>query len=198
MSSILSSLDDFDLGGNSRSRILSLHDIVDAVSVSQIVNEINKINEEDHQTERELAYQYDITNYKRKPIYLDISTPGGSVYDGLVLVSVIEQSKTPIITRIQGYAFSFGLTLLLAGHERHVSRHASLMYHQILTEISGPLKGIEESLAISKEMQERLENYVIEKTKFTKERLNKIYRQKKDVYIYAEEALELGIATKII
>ena len=72
------------------------------------------------------------------------------------------------------------------------------MYHQILTEISGPLKDIEESLAISKELQERLENYVIEKTKLTKERLNKIYRQKKDVYIYAEEALELGIATKII
>ena len=39
---------------------------------------------------------------------------------------------------------------------------------------------------------------IIEKSKLTKERLNKIYRQKKDVYIYAEEALELGIATKII
>lgn len=198
MNSIISSLDDLGLGSSSKGRIISLHDVVDGVSVSQIINEIHSINEDDKKTERELAYLYDIHEYKRQPITLDINTPGGIVYDGLALISVIEQSETPIITRVNGYAFSMGLMIFLAGHERHISRHGSLMYHQILTECFGRLRDIEEQTEISKELQTRLENYVIERTKLDREGLRKIYRQKRDVYYYAEDAVALGFATKII
>lgn len=197
MSTILSSLGDLGFG-DSNSRIIALHDQVDAVSVSSIVSRIHSINEEDEQTEKELAIKYDIYNHPRKPIYLDISTAGGVIYDGLVLVSVIEQSKTPIITRIQGYSFSMGLTIFLAGHERHISRHADIMYHQLSSVTQGCLQDIEDDVKISKGLQKRLEDYVIERTNLTQERLQKIYRQKKDMYFSAKEALEAGIATKII
>ena len=179
-------------------RLLFLHDVVDAVSTNALMTEIQTINAEDEQLEKELAYKYNIKNYERSPIILDINTNGGLVHDGLALIATMEQSKTPIITKVNGYAFSMGVLIFLAGKERYMSRHASLMYHQILTEVFGRLRDIEEDMAVNKDLQKRLEKYVLERTKMNLDDLRKIYRQKRDVYIYSDEALKLGFATKII
>lgn len=179
-------------------RFLSLYDIVDSVSVSAIINDITAINKEDSDLEKLLYFQYGVSSFKREPIILDINSLGGLVYDGLALIATIEQSKTPVITKVNGYAFSMGVLIFLAGHERLISRHASLMYHQVSSEVFGKLKDMEEDLLVTKGLQTKLENYILERSTMTLDNLKKIYRQKKDVYISAEEALAFGLATKII
>lgn len=190
----LLSIDD-DFG--SKSRTIYLYDVVDGISMKQVIQEIESINASDAEVEQQLVLKYGITP-SRKPILLDINTYGGVVYDGLALIACIEQSKTPIITRVNGYAFSMGLTIFLAGHERHMSRHGNLMYHQISSAVWGSLKEQEESLQISAGLQKQLEDYVIERTKWKRKDLKKIYNSKYDFYINAEQALADGFATKII
>ena len=189
---ILAGEDDF-----SKSRTIYLYDVVDSISMKQVIQDIESINESDAELEQQLQSKYGISP-ARKPILLDINTYGGVVYDGLALIACIEQSKTPIITRVNGYAFSMGLTIFLAGHERHMSRHGNLMYHQISSAVWGSLKEQEETLQISAGLQKQLEDYVIERTKWKRKDLKKIYNSKYDYYINAEEALQAGFATKII
>ncbi len=190
---LLSVDDDF----GSKSRTIYLYDVVDGISMKQVIQEIESINTSDAEVEQQLVLKYGITP-SRKPILLDINTYGGVVYDGLALIACIEQSKTPIITRVNGYAFSMGLTIFLAGHERHMSRHGNLMYHQISSAVWGSLKEQEESLQISAGLQKQLEDYVIERTKWKRKDLKKIYNSKYDFYINSEQALADGFATKII
>ena len=190
---LLSVDDDF----GSKSHTIYLYDVVDGISMKQVIQEIESINASDAEVEQQLVLKYGITP-SRKPILLDINTYGGVVYDGLALIACIEQSKTPIITRVNGYAFSMGLTIFLAGHERHMSRHGNLMYHQISSAVWGSLKEQEESLQISAGLQKQLEDYVIERTKWKRKDLKKIYNSKYDFYINAEQALADGFATKII
>jgi ATP-dependent Clp protease protease subunit len=186
---LLSVDDDF----GSKSRTIYLYDVVDGISMKQVIQDIESINASDAEVEQQLVLKYGITP-SRKPILLDINTYGGVVYDGLALIACIEQSKTPIITRVNGYAFSMGLTIFLAGHERHMSRHGNL----ISSAVWGSLKEQEESLQISAGLQKQLEDYVIERTKWKRKDLKKIYNSKYDFYINAEQALADGFATKII
>lgn len=200
MKNLISGLDALDLGSiSTKSRIISLYDQVDAVSVSQVISEIQQINEEDDQAEAHFRAEYPtLGEMPRRPITLDLNSVGGSVYDGLALVAVIEQSKTPVITRVNGYAFSMGFILFLAGKERHMSRHANLMYHQISSIFYGKLRDVEDDVEVTKELQKQLEDYVLERTTYTRDELKKIYRLKRDVYIRPTEALEKSVATKIV
>ena len=181
------------------SRIIYLHDIVDDTSVLAAIEKIHQLNASDEQQEIEFQLKYGAgTQSTRKPIILDIASWGGIVYSGLNLISCIEQSITPIVTRVNGYAFSMGLMIFLAGHKRQISRHATLMYHQISGGIIGKLKDQEEDLEISKDLQKHLEDYMLERSNLKRKDLKKIYQLKRDFYISAKQAIELGIADEII
>lgn len=177
------------------SRVLYLHDQIDADTTHELIVTIQNINEEDiHKSKMSL-----ISNsvYKPDPIILDINSPGGYCRDGFALLSAIEASTTPVITRVSGYAYSMGFVIFLAGVERHMSKYADLMYHQLSSCTWGTLKEMEENIEWSQLVQKRIEKYVISRTNLTEKDLKKVYKSKKDRVYEAEEALALGIATSI-
>lgn len=181
------------------SRIISFFGEVDPESIQQVIIAIQTINEEDRIARKQFLQKYPKqTSPAFEPIILDIQSCGGYVRDGLSLVSVIEQSEAPVHTRVNGYAYSMGFIIFLAGQERLISRHAEVMYHQISTQTQGTLVEIEEDMAISKRLQGHLEDYVMERCKLSKKDLHQIYRTNQDKYFSAKESLELGIATKIV
>jgi len=53
----------------------------------------------------------------QEPVKLIISTPGGSVSDGLILCNVIDCYKKPLEIYIYGYACSMGTIILCAGNK---------------------------------------------------------------------------------
>lgn len=180
-----------------RSRVIILYNEIDDVSVVDTIRDIITINEEDEEEERKFISSHNSVPI-RKPIILEIQSGGGAVRDGFALIAAIEQSKTKVITRVNGYAFSMALTVFLAGHERHMSRHASLMYHQLSTGGYGTLKRSSDRIEVSKEIQDQIDNYILERTNWKRSLLTKIYKLQTDHYISPEEALQSGFATKII
>lgn len=181
------------------SRTISFFGDVDPESVQQAIIAIQTINEEDRVERQQFLERYPkLTPPEPEPIILDIQSPGGYVRDGLSLIAVIEQSDAPVHTRVNGYAFSMGFTIFLAGTERLMSRHAEVMYHQTSGGHEGTLRDLEEDLVVSKRLNRQLENYVVERCKLTHKDLAQIYRTKQDKYFTARDCLELGIATKIV
>lgn len=182
-----------------QSRIISFFGEVEPESIQQVIITIQTINEEDRIERQQFKSKHPESSLPPlKPIILDIQSVGGYVRDGLSLIATIEQSEAPVYTRVNGYAYSMGFTIFLAGKERLISRHAEVMYHQISTQTQGTLLEIEEDMVISKRLQGHLEDYVMERCKLTKKDLHQIYRTNQDKYFSAKECLELGIATKIV
>lgn len=70
-------------------------------------------------------------------IVLYINSPGGSVFDGGMIVDAMISSRRPIVTVDVGYAASMAAYIWTYGTKRYVHPHAMLMFHQATASIDG-------------------------------------------------------------
>ena len=171
-----------------KARDLLISDKVSDSSVGKIIEQIFEINEDDNK--KEDLYK----DWKRDPIYLFINTFGGSVYDGLALVDVIKQSKTPVYTVSIGACMSMGLWIWLAGDKRLVGENATLMFHDISTYIHAKTETVKQELGEALRLQESLVSAITERSLIKKEQLEDYITRKAEWYIPAKEAIELKLA----
>ena len=134
----------------------------------------------------------------KKEIKLYINSPGGSVYDGLAIYDTIQHIKNDVQTVGIGLQASMGAFLLSSGTKgkRFVLPHSKVMIHQPSSGTRGKVSDIEidlkESLAIRKLLNEIL-------AKNTGQKLSQIEKDvDRDYWMTAEEAVEYGIADKVI
>mgnify|MGYP003383977580 CR=1 FL=1 len=165
-------------------------------SVAALTEKIVEINRDDRLLEK-LYPVYDM-EYKAKPIEIMIDSYGGMVYQCMGLVSVVENSDTPVWTYVTGAAMSCGFILLISGHKRFAYKRATPLYHQVSSGAFGKVKDMEERVEETKRLQDILEDITIEKTKISKKKLTEIYEKKIDWYMSSSEALALGVVDEII
>ncbi|EPZ47653.1 ATP-dependent Clp protease proteolytic subunit [Alicyclobacillus acidoterrestris] len=169
-------------------RRLLLFDEINSGTVSKLIEKINEIN--NHDDEQVLK----VVGHQRLPITLAINSPGGNVTDGFALVGAIESSETPIHTVAMGLVASMSLLIFLSGHKRFVHNLAIFMYHDMNGCTWGTLT---ERMRRQKEdtrWMKMYDDYVISKTKIRQEQLDQIKGTVNEWYIYADEALSLGLA----
>jgi ATP-dependent Clp protease protease subunit len=166
-------------------------------SIKLVTKSIDEINDKDDTLERELLITYGLT-YERKPIELKIDSFGGMVYMAFGLISVLENSKTPIHTIVTGCAMSCGFLLLICGKKRFAHKHSTILYHQVSSGGRGTLKELEDNIVETRRINKVLRDVTLAKTKISKARLKECYEKKIDWYITAEEALKLGIIDEIL
>ena len=136
-----------------------------------------------------------------KPIDILLNTPGGSVWDGLILVSLIEQMKDAgytINTTAIGTAASMGFIIFITGSNRYSYRHAQFMLHDISTMMGGKVKDLEESMEDLKKCQKQVFDIIRKQTHVADEKLIEWVDHKRDMFFYPNEAVELGIADKVL
>ncbi len=173
-------------------RVFMLGDQVTQSSVSSIIKAIWEINIED--TEKESQ----IKDYQRQPIHLILNTYGGSVYDGLGLISAMEVSETPVHVTVLGSAMSMGLFILSAGHHRRMHAYSTLMYHQISSVSADKLEGIKKDLVECQRLEELCEEILLKRTNLTVKELEDHKKSKGEWYIDALTAAKYGIVDEII
>ena len=109
-----------------------------------------------------------------KPIDILLNTPGGSVWDGLILVSLIEQMKDmgyTINTTAIGTAASMGFIIFITGSNRYSYRHAQFMLHDISTMMGGKVKDLEESMEDLRKCQKQVFDIIKKYTHVPDEKL---------------------------
>lgn len=174
------------------SRLFYLSDDIDSTSIGKMCFNLLAIIKHDDKEEEKMR------GYRRDPIHVYVNSFGGEAYDMWALIDIIEKSKTPIYTYCTGYAMSAAFKIFLAGHKRFASEHATFMYHQLSGYRQGKYQDLVEDRTELDWLNAAIESYVITHTKMTREAIDDIRTKKKDTYIHAREALELGIIDEII
>jgi ATP-dependent Clp protease protease subunit len=81
-----------------------------------------------------------------KEIYLMMSTPGGSVMNGLNIYNVLRALPAKIITHNVGNVDSIGNAIFLAGEERYACPHSTFMFHGVGFDVPSPMRFEEKNL----------------------------------------------------
>jgi len=95
---------------------------------------------------------------------------------------------------------SAGVLLLASGTqgERRIGQNCRVMVHNVIGTSAGSLPNLVNELSAIEQLQEDYMNALVENTKMTKKQLKKMLNEKVNIYLSAEEALELGIADIIV
>lgn len=181
-----------DVLTNTDKRLFYISNDIDNETIGKIAFNLLFLLQTDDERE---AREKDFT---REPVRIYVNSFGGSIYDMWALIDIMQNSKTPIHTYCTGYAMSAACIIFLAGHKRFVSKHATLMYHQMECFADGKYQDAVESMGQMEYLQNMVEEYVASKTKMSREELRKIRETKQDYYIRHKEAIELGFADELI
>lgn len=186
-----------------KDKVLTFFGKFKSATVESAIKEIVKINISDQEYLKQCR-QWAINNgqdpspAKLTPIEFYLSTYGGACYDGLALHDVIESSNTPVEVVCKGKIMSMGVIVALGAKVRKAYRNTTFMIHQVSGLSFGTLREMEDTVAEASRINEILFNIIKSKTKVTEEQLNEVLQKKKDWFITATEALDLGLLTELL
>ena len=182
--------------GNSISNDIYLLDQIYQSSISSAIKQINEINVENDKKEKEYAADGHVFN--RKPIKLYVSSYGGSVYDGLGLVGVMQASKTPVHVIAIGKVMSMGFLITCAAHKAFAYPHTTFMYHALSSWSAGQIQSLKEDYEECVRLQKILDDIITDGCKIPQAKLTEVQVAKSDWFFDNNTALLLGVINGVI
>ncbi len=133
-----------------------------------------------------------------KDIKLYINSPGGSVTAGLAIYDTMQLVKCDVSTICVGMAASMASVLLAAGKhgKRFVLPNSEVMIHQVMGGAEGQASDIEISARRILKLKEKMNHILADHSGQKFEKVTK--DSDRDYFMSAEEAVEYGLADKII
>jgi ATP-dependent Clp protease protease subunit len=133
-----------------------------------------------------------------KDILMIIDSYGGYCHSYLAIHDAIKMSRCNVATFCIGKAMSCGQMLLMSGTKgkRFASKNSRILVHEVSSYTWGKLTDMEIDINETKEVQRIMEGLIREYTGLTKAKIRKL--MKRDSFLSAEEALELGIIDHIV
>lgn len=133
----------------------------------------------------------------RKPIFLYINSPGGSVVDGYGLIDVIQNSITPVYTINQALCASMGFLIFLAGHKRYSMQRSEFLMHDGSTAGWDSTAKMKDRMDFeTKQLEQMTKEYIMSRTTIDDALYNEKYRV--EWYMLPEEAKQHGIVDYIV
>lgn len=133
---------------------------------------------------------------KRVPIKVIFFSPGGDLEVNNCLVDTIQLSKTPVIGVNVGMAASSGCFIYLACHNRYTFPTAEFLLHKGAGQFQGGYNEVVAAIMNYQRQIEELGNFVMSRTNIPQEIFDENFAT--DWYLSAKEAIEYGVAEKII
>lgn len=138
----------------------------------------------------------DVPIKERVPIKVIFFSPGGDLEVNNCLVDTIQLSKTPVIGVNVGMAASSGCFIYLACHKRYTFPTAEFLLHKGAGQFSGTYDVVISAIMNYQRQIEELGNFVLSHTNIPEEIFEENFAT--DWYLSAKEAIEYGVADKII
>ena len=139
----------------------------------------------------------------KDPVKFVISTFGGNAVDMFGIydaVKMVESEGIEVHTVGSGKVMSAGVLLLACGTkgQRRIGRNCRVMVHPVVGGAHGPSHDIQNEVEEIMKTQTQYIECLANETKLTVSRLNKLFSEKRNIYLSAEEAIKFGIADKIV
>jgi len=174
-------------------RVIGLYSSVEDEKIAELtqallyLNEMNRLLPEDKE---------------KKPVEFYINTYGGSADDMFAMYDVMQQvmKETEIHTIGVGKVMSAGTLLLAAGTKgkRKIGRNCRVMIHNVAAGNFGTLPNLANELEAIQRLQEDYISAMVDNTKFTRKKLEKLLNEKVNIYLDADEAVKYGLADEIM
>ena len=137
-----------------------------------------------------------------EPFIFYLSSYGGQATEMFAVYDVMRdiRERTPIHTYGVGKVMSAGVLLLASGTKgaRKIGRNCRVMIHGVVAGQHGHIADIENEFSETKSTQKAYINALSQETDMTEKYIKKLMDKKTNVYLNAEEAVNLGIADLII
>jgi ATP-dependent Clp protease protease subunit len=134
---------------------------------------------------------------ERKPIFLYINSPGGSVCDGYGLIDVIQSSITPVYTINQALCASMGFLIFLAGHKRYSMQRSEFLMHDGSTAGWDSTAKMKDRMDFeTNQLEQMTKNYIMSRTTIDNDLYDAKYRV--EWYMLPQEAKKHGIIDYIV
>ena len=172
---------------NALNRHLYIGDITSDVAdaIDSYIRFFNRLDEEEQ-----------IPIEERQPIKILVNSPGGEVMATMTIIDSIKNSKTPIWTVNTGTAYSGGFFIFICGHKRFAYPHSSFLFHEGSTGTVGDAHKFNNWADFYKKVLAKLRNITLINTDISEELYDD--HSKDDWWLFADEAIELGICDEII
>lgn len=181
---------------NPKERDLFFYEQFTQESIKKITESIVAIESSDLTLAKEYKV-YDL-QYNPAPIKLRLDSYGGTVYQCFGLLSIIEKCTTPIHTIATGCAMSCGFLTLISGHKRLAYDRSTILIHSISSGAHGKIADMETELVEVQRLEKMIDQFILSRTKLTKKILSDIRKEKKELFLSAQDAKKHGIIDEII
>lgn len=136
-----------------------------------------------------------------KPIKIIISTPGGSLYDGITLCDVIDNLKTPTEVIVLNYAYSMGSLILMAGYDnpnvkKKCYKHSTALIHGGSLYFQGNASNVRDQFKFNEGFEQRIKAYTLSHSKITEEEYEE-YKER-EWYMTSDDMLKYGLVDEVI
>ncbi|CAJ1940160.1 unnamed protein product [Cylindrotheca closterium] len=132
----------------------------------------------------------------KKPLYMYINSPGGSVTAGLAIYDTMQYINPEVHTIAMGQAASMGSLLLCGGHVRMALPNARIMLHQP----SGGAQGMASDIQIQAQnildVRKRLNDLYVFHTGQPLERIEQV--MDRDTFMDVHQAKEFGVIDTVL
>jgi len=153
-----------------------------------------------------LFFDY-LNRHKIDHAIFELHTPGGSLFDACRIIGIMtawEQAKEGRIveTRVNGFAASAGFLIATSGTMgyRFVSKISQMMFHELWTfsmfKITSPSSS-EDEAKILRYIQDTINDWIVSRSKLTKEKLNEKI-SKKEFWVNGQEAVQYGFMDSLL
>ena len=134
---------------------------------------------------------------KDAPVNLVINSPGGDIYEMLGIIDYIESLDVKVNTICRGRAFSAAAVILTCGTgTRMMSKRSTVMFHQSSSFLGGKMSDITAFLDNVKNLEKIIYTMLAERTKKDADWWKG--KMRSDMFLTADELLEIGVIDKII
>lgn len=148
---------------------------------------------------REAEEENMLTSFKFKidkiPIYLHISSYGGTIFDAFTLIDIIKSCKSPVYSIIEGASASAATIISVVAEKRFITPNAYMLIHQLSSGFWGKMAEIEDDFANLKELMEKIKDIYKEHTKIPKKELNELLKH--DLWLNADKCIKYGLVDEI-
>ncbi len=158
-------------------RVVNLSGQIDSYSVDSAIKQINSIPP------------------SSTPLFLLISSPGGSVFDGERLISTMESYRGPIYTICVDLCASMAAIIHQYGTARFSYDRAVLMFHDAAGGFQGDLRKMRTRLSFVARVIEKMDRYIANKSHISYEKFMDMHKD--ELWIDAEDALKAGLVEGI-
>jgi ATP-dependent Clp protease, protease subunit len=128
-------------------------------------------------------------------IRVEINSPGGDVFAALAMYNALRASGKQVTTAVMGVAASAASVLMLAGDTREMPNNTFVMVHSPMSGMYGTAQELRDTADMVDKIGNGLIDTYVARTGLERDKV--VEMLSKDTWISAQEALDMGFATKV-